>query len=135
MKRNAIPFALGLLLAGCAPAAPLPATLVNPEDGLSRTVIGRTVAVGGPKITPLAVIEDSRCPADVACVWAGRVRITVRVDLGRGSEMRELTMATPVQVADGALELVEVLPTKPAPGEAALAPGDYRFGLRFMGGL
>lgn len=135
MKPIVLLVAATLTLAGCA--TPTPPALVPPsqEDGISRTMIGRTVSVGGPEVTPIAVIEDSRCPADVACVWAGRVRISARVDLGRGSEFHELTLGTPVPVADGALELVEVQPSKRASDERALAPHDYRFGLRFMGGI
>lgn len=121
-----------LALGGCAYHA---SALTTHEDGLSRAVIGQTVAVGGPKVTPLTVIEDSRCPAKVACVWAGRVRISVRVDLGRGSENYELQQGTAIPVADGTLELVEVLPAKPAASKGALSPQDYRFGFRFMGGL
>jgi hypothetical protein len=127
--------AILLALAGCAPTT-APASLPPiPQDDLNRTGIGRIVTVGGPKVTPLRVLEDSRCPAEVACVWAGRVRIIVRVDLGRGSEMHELTQGTPVPVADGTLELVEVQPAKPSSEQEALSPRDYRFGFRFMGGL
>ena len=124
-------FAALLALAGCATAS-LPAL---PEDGLTRAAMGQTVAVGGPKVTPLTVLEDSRCPAGVQCVWAGRVRISARVDLGRGSETRELTQGMPVPVADGTLELVQVQPAKPGSSAGPLASADYRFALRFMGGL
>ena len=96
---------------------------------------GQTVAVGGPKVTPLAVLEDSRCPAGVQCVWAGRVRISARIDLGSGSETHELTQGMPVPVADGTLELVQVQPAKPGSSAGPLASADYRFALRFMGGL
>lgn len=110
-----------LALAGCAHAG-------VPEDGLSRGRLGQTVAVGGPKVTALKVLEDSRCSANVRCVWAGRVRLRVRVDLGSGSHVRELTLGVPAPVADGTLELVEVRPER---GRS----GAYRFGFRFMGGL
>lgn len=120
-----------IALTGCA-AVSSPA---SPEDGLTRARIGRTVAVDGPKVTPLAILEDSRCPAGVRCVWAGRVRISARIDLGRGSETRELVQGVPMPVADGTLELVEVQPLKPAAGTRPLATADYRFALRFMGGL
>src|SRR3546814_14872369 len=33
-------------------------------------------------VTPLAVIEDSRCPRDVQCVWQGRVMLRAQLDLG-----------------------------------------------------
>lgn len=138
MRRLPLHF-IFVLLAGCtAPATPvaLAPPLDEQTDDLSRAKIGQTVSVGGPKVTPVAVLEDSRCPMNARCVWAGRVRISARIDLGSGSQTRELTQGEPVQVADGTLELVEVQPDKVA-GEAtpAVTPGDYRFGFRFMGGL
>ena len=127
-----------LFLPGCA-VSPPPASAPNQEqeaDGLSRGRIGETVAVGGPKVTPLAVLEDSRCPMNARCVWAGQVRVRVRIHLGGGTVVKELTQGQPVPVADGTLELVEVQPDRLADADApALAPADYRFGFRFMGGL
>jgi hypothetical protein len=105
------------------------------EDGISRAALGETVAVDGPKITPLEVLEDSRCPMNARCVWAGQVRLKVRVHLGAGDQERELTSNKPVQIADGSLELVEVRPDRVAGEGQALDPKDYRFGFRFMGGL
>jgi hypothetical protein len=127
MTRLAILFA-PLLLAGCAAAPPVEAT-ANP----ARAGIGQTVAVEGPKVTPLQVLEDSRCPKGVQCVWAGRVRIATRIDLGSGSVAREVTLGQPIHIADGELELVEVLPDKVA--DRTILPEDYRFGFRFAGGL
>ncbi|VWX52277.1 hypothetical protein [Novosphingobium sp. 9U] len=127
--------ALAMALTGCTATAP-PPTSVEQADGLARAALGQTVGVGGPKVTPLGVLEDSRCPMNARCVWAGRVRLSVRVDLGRGSQVLELTQGQPRPVADGTLELVEVQPDRVA-GEKGLtiAPADYRFAFRFMGGL
>ncbi|WP_275229582.1 hypothetical protein [Novosphingobium album (ex Liu et al. 2023)] len=118
-----------MALAGCAVPPP-------PQQGpapLIHARIGRTVMVDGPKVTPLAVLEDSRCPMNARCVWAGRVRISARIDLGARSETRELTQGEPIRVADGTLELVEVQPDRRT--DTTIAPRDYRFGLRFMGGV
>lgn len=135
--RPTFPLLIGalIMLGGCAtpPARPVIADSVDHADGLSRTGLGLTVAVGGPKVTPLAVLEDSRCPVDVRCVRAGDVRLSVRVDLGSGSRVHELALGKPIPVADGTLELVEVTP-EPLAGQA-IAPRDYRFAFRFMGGL
>ena len=122
---------LTALLACCVLSAC--ASYQLPVDGIARAKLNQTVYVDGPHVTPLAVIEDSRCPANVRCVWAGRVKVDVRIDLGSRSERRELTLGQPVHVADGSLELVEVAPPKTT--EAAIPPGDYRFGFRFMGGI
>ena len=64
------------------------------------------------------------------------MRVRVRIHLGSGSVLKELTQGRPVPVADGTLELVELQPDRLADADApALAPADYRFGFRFMGGL
>jgi hypothetical protein len=137
MKTSALILAVALFLPGCVPSTN-PASTPPPEqsDDLVRTGIGRTASVNGPKVTPLTVLEDSRCPMNARCVWAGRVRLSVRIDLGTGSETRELTPGTPVPVADGMLKLVEVQPDKVAGAQSKpLTPRDYRFGFRFQGGL
>ena len=120
-----------LALAGCV-------TVYPPDEpsGMSGIVyarLGQTVAVDGPRVTPLAVIEDSRCPAGVQCVWAGRVRLSVRIATGAGTATREMTSGMPLQVADGALTLVEVSPQRSR--DSAPSSADYRFGFRFDGGL
>ncbi|MDB5726229.1 MAG: hypothetical protein JWQ16_2983 [Novosphingobium sp.] len=115
-----------LLLAGCV-------TYHVRGDGIARAGLGETVGVDGPRVTPLEVLEDSRCPMNARCVWAGQVRLKVRVHLGAGDVERELTSNKLVPVADGTLELVEVRPDRVA-GET-LDPKNYRFGFKFMGGL
>ena len=120
------PFAL----AGCVTVYP-PDNPVAP--GLVYARLGQVVTVGGPRVTPLAVLEDSRCPAGVQCVWAGRVRLSVRIGVAQGATVREITAGMPLAVADGALTLVEVLPAPRR--DKPIAPEDYRFGFRFDGGL
>lgn len=119
-----------LLLTACA-TTPAP---VEPQDGIARAGLNERVYVDGPYVTPLDVLEDSRCPMNARCVWAGRTRLSVRVDLGSRSEMHEVSTDKPVQVADGQLSLVEVQPDLMA-GEQAPAQKPYRFGFRFAGGL
>lgn len=118
------------------PYAPPPAPReLPPAAPLTYAAIGQTVTVSGPRITPLAVLEDSRCPMNARCVWAGQVRLRVRIDSGRGGEV-EMTSGKPVSVADGALELVEVRPDKAAGGQnnGTVTQSAYRFGFRFSGG-
>jgi hypothetical protein len=125
---NTLPIALAAgLLAGCVTVP-----RAN-EDGSIDARIGQTVNVGGPKVTPLKVLEDSRCPMESRCIWAGRVRLEVRIDLGSGSHIRELASDKPIQVADGTLELQGVMP--PRSTQHSIAPRDYRFTLKFSGGL
>lgn len=126
MIKPALALLAPLLLAGCV-------TYHVRGDGLARAALGEAVQVDGPRVTPLQVLEDSRCPMNARCVWAGQVRLKVRVHLGARDEERELTSGKPIPVADGALELVEVQPDRVA-GET-LDPKNYRFGFKFMGGL
>ena len=119
-----------LALAGCVTVYP-PDNPVAP--GLIYARLGQVVTVGGPRVTPLVVLEDSRCPAGVQCVWAGRVRLSVRIGVAQGATVREIVAGMPLAVADGALTLVDVLPRRS--GDKPPAPEDYRFGFRFDGGL
>ena len=120
-----------LALAGCVtPGTPAP----SPDaSGLAFARLGETVTVGGLRVTPLALIEDSRCPQGVQCVWAGRVRISATISTPTMKLTRELTLGEPFPVADGTLTLAEVRPVRVK--DAGIAPADYRFGFRFDGGI
>ncbi|RED15357.1 hypothetical protein [Parasphingopyxis lamellibrachiae] len=120
-------FSLALLavLAGCttiSQAAPR-------QDGIAG--LGESTHVDGPLVTPLRLIEDSRCPINARCVWAGRVVLRVRV---AGNRTMELTLGEPQEVADGALTLVAVAPDRIAGEGQDIAPADYRFTFAFDGG-
>lgn len=126
VARSLLALALVGSLAGCI-------TYKSDERGLTYLRIGETKTVGGPRVTPLRVISDSRCPAKVQCVWAGEVRIAARIELGSGAETRELVMGQPASVADGTLELVETYPERKP--DQKIYPDEYLFGFRFSGGL
>src|SRR3546814_15909501 len=63
-----LPLAAAFALSACATTAgaPLP-------DG-SDVALGQKAYVDGPPVQPVEVAEDSRCPMNARCVWAGRVR-------------------------------------------------------------
>ena len=127
MIKHTLPLALtAVLLAGCV-------TTRSNDDGSVDARLGQTVNVGGPRVTPLAVLEDSRCPMEARCIWAGRVRLSVRVTTGAGSTVRELATDKALQVADGQLVLQGVMP--PRSTQRTIAPSDYRFTLKFDGGI
>ncbi len=127
--RPAYALLLPVALGACATVPPPPAS----TDGIARAGLHQKVYVGGPYVTPLAVLEDSRCPMNARCIWAGRTRLTVKITLGARSETREIASDKPIQVADGTLSLVEVQPDLMA-GEQA-KPKAYRFGFTFAGGI
>lgn len=125
MKQMLFPTLLALL-ASCTTIA----QTAPRQDGVAR--LGETTYVDGPLVTPLSVIEDSRCPIDVQCIWAGRVILHVRVS---GHQTLDLTLGEPQQVADGALTLVSVMPDRVARVNQEIDPADYRFGFEFSGGF
>lgn len=129
--RFAFALAIPSILAACASTSGTPPT---PTDGIARAGLGERVYVDGPHVTPLKILEDSRCPVDVYCVWAGRLKLSVKIDLGARSETREIATDQPIQVADGQLALVEVQPDRMA-GEDTREPAPYRFGFTFAGGI
>ena len=101
---------------------------IPPREGLAAAVaLGERAAFGGGvAVTPVRIVEDSRCPIGVQCVQAGTVRLAVRIE-ERGS-VREavLTLEQPVRLGGGGfLTLAAVCPYPRHPG--AIRPESYRF--------
>ena len=74
----------------------------------------------GLTIKFVSVVEDSRCPEGVQCVWAGNAKIQVKVTNARGSEI--LTMNTGAgpkgdQYGGYAINLINLEPGKPQHGK------------------
>ncbi|MFS0736423.1 hypothetical protein ABC347_05170 [Sphingomonas sp. 1P06PA] len=119
------------LLAAVALATVAAPAVARQTEGLVR--LRQAAYVGGPRVTPLKVIEDSRCPMNARCVWAGRVIVRAKVQTGRSARTMDLTLGQPVRVADGMLALTSVTPEKMAGAQPRRTP--YRFGFSFEGGL
>ena len=100
----------------------------------ANVAIGQRAYADGPLIQPVAVIEDSRCPVGVACVWAGRVRVKMLWLRPNGdAQPFEVVLGEPTPLADGTITLESVHPEKRP--DRPIKAGDYRFAFRFMGGL
>jgi hypothetical protein len=107
-----------LLVSGC--------THLDPStSGEGAVKLGQVAHVAGARVRPDRLIEDSRCPSDAQCVWAGRVIVRAYVSSGGSTKQLDLTLGMPVKVADGTLELVSVSPER-REGEK-LAPTQLRF--------
>ena len=65
---------------------------VNPNEVFSLQ-INQTAELenDGMKITFLAITEDSRCPTNTECLWAGRVIAEFKVEKGGESIIKTLT--------------------------------------------
>ena len=119
----------GLLLAtfGCAGVQ----TAAVVEPGASFTLApGETAAVRGTdaRLTFKRVTEDSRCPVDVTCVWAGDAKIEVTISRnGAADDTRTLSITPPNhEVTVGNLR-IRFVSLAPVPRQAdANVPRKYR---------
>ena len=111
---------------GCAPIQ----TAVIVEPGVSFALApGQTAEVkrADTRITFRQVREDSRCPTDVTCVWAGDAKVDVVISrTGVPDDARLLSITPPNnEVRVGNLRIVFVGLT-PVPRQAnANAPKNY----------
>lgn len=113
------------LLGACASTAPAPFS----AEG-TAVAIGDGVRVGQLAAVPQVLLEDSRCPINARCIWAGRVVLSTRVYGPGFDETLPLTLGEPVAMHGTTVTLVAALPERQV-GVAAPVPL-YRF--RFEGG-
>ncbi len=98
-----------------------------PDSGPTalRASIGQQVSALDVSITPLTVLQDSRCPAGVQCIWAGTVKLTARLSSGLGTATQEFTLGEPITTEAEMITLKEVFPS-PTAG-VTIPEGDYVF--------
>lgn len=92
------------------------ATPVVPNAaGLLVVKIGETgkFSTGsGIEITPMGILEDSRCPVDVQCIQAGTVRLRTNVLTASGTSRTDFKLGETVSVGGQSVTLVTVIPEK-----------------------
>jgi hypothetical protein len=89
------------------------------------------VHVGKLLAVPQVLLEDSRCPMNARCVWAGRVVLSTRIYGPDFDETVPLVLGEPHMTHGTSITLTSVQPERVA-GEEIPAP-TYRFG--FEGGF
>lgn len=114
-----------------APVALSACVVVPAPDGTppapqgSAVGLGQSVLVGDLAVTPLEVVEDSRCPINVRCVWPGRLVVRTRIDGSGWRDTAGLRLWDTYGTHDRAIALVSGEPGKTA--ERETRPGEYRF--------
>lgn len=124
--KHAILAAAALSLSACL-STPIAEGPVRP-DGFAR--LGEATRVGRLVATPIRVVEDSRCPMNARCVWAGRAVVATRIDGGGWRETVNLELGKPLATHGTTIALTSVQPEKMA--GTAPPPQPYLFG--FDGG-
>ncbi len=91
---------------------------VNPDDAIRDSIKSTTV-------TPLEVVEDSRCHQGGQCIWAGTVKVKVRVVSKSGVTAEDvLTLSQPKTIAGVSVTLISV---SPEATNKKLVLSDYKF--------
>jgi len=122
MNWNALYLVL-LAMGGCSsgPSEPSQDVPLGQEFTLKP---GESAAIQstGLQVSFREVVDDSRCPADVVCVWAGDAVVALEV----GSAAVELRSNSAPETSVGAyrIRLERVEPYRYS--DRAIAPGDYR---------
>lgn len=75
-------------------------------------------------VTPLEVVEDSRCPRSVQCIQAGTVRVRVRVTSGLGTSEQVIALGGTMTTEAESVMLTAV---SPYPDLTDISAEDYRF--------
>ncbi len=85
----------------------------------TRASVNQRIYNNGVYITPLKVIEDSRCPAGTSCFWAGTVKIKTRIEVGSASEEVELSLGATVEFMNKKITITNVSPEASSTGPIA----------------
>ncbi|NIJ61046.1 hypothetical protein [Qipengyuania flava] len=113
------------LTAACAIIPDTPRSNGDAARQGTAVAINAPVWAGDTILTPLAVTEDSRCPANARCVWPGKITVSTRVAATHWVQTAPLTLGEPYTVMGRTYVLVSATPGQTADRE--IPAGDYRF--------
>lgn len=104
-------------------ACPAVSTTVEQESVVAA--LNQRILKSGVHITPLSVVEDSRCPVDVQCIQAGTVRIKAQLENGTSTQVVTMETGSPISFGNKHVTLMRVTPSKSS--KTTIAPADYIF--------
>jgi hypothetical protein len=91
--------------------------------------INQSATIEGVVLTPLAILEDSRCPQGVQCIQAGTVRVRATVTAPGSTDTTVVfTLMTPQKVGPLTIELSDVVPIPKA--GITIPPTGYTFSFK-----
>ncbi len=90
--------------------------------GLNKTGSGLDV-----KITPLSIVEDSRCPSNVQCIQAGTVKVKALLVSGMGTSTEIFELGKPITTESETITLIEVTPVKISTSSIILSQYQFTF--------
>jgi hypothetical protein len=115
----------------CQFVCPTSVATSTPKSPVSIEVhLNQKVDVEGETITPLLVLQDSRCPSDVQCIQAGTVRVSTTLQSGVRTLTQVFVLGTPVTLGTEEITLTDVKPVKNS--KIIIKSTDYLFTFRVV---
>jgi len=114
-----------LPLAACVVVPDAPIVQGTPMPEGTAVPLGMPVAVGDIVVTPMKVVEDSRCPINARCVWAGRLIVETRIDGAGWRTTANISLGESFGTHDRVIELTSGEPNKSTDHEVQMS--EYRF--------
>lgn len=119
---------LALAACGAAPARESQSVELGAQFTLAPAATA-SVENAGLEVTFVAVTDDSRCPRDVTCIWAGEVKVQLEIHASMKDASQPEILEGGSTVAGGyRVTLVRVAPQPIS--TARIAPQDYRATLK-----
>ncbi len=112
-------------LAACTVIPDAPIVAATPRDEMTPVAIDQPVRVGSVVVTPKRVVEDSRCPINARCVWAGRLIVETRIDGAGWRDTTNITLGETYATHGQIVALVSGEPGRMTNAEPV--PSQYRF--------
>ena len=125
-----IPLLLTVALAACRSAGD-PAPRAAALNQAIQLAPGEQAEFGSPRLNVefVRVVEDSRCPSDTTCVWAGEVKVQLSTRIDDAEAVRhEIVAGQHATVDDLRVVVVQVQPERLSTRE--IAPEEYRVTVR-----
>ena len=97
-----------------------PVTTPGMQAGEFALAPGQSKTVAGANFTLERVVNDSRCPSDAQCIWAGEVTIALKIAAPQATQTVELSSSRNNSATVGGVT-VEFLSFGPCSGAAAVA--------------
>jgi len=93
--------------------------------------VGENGKAGDLKITLNSVMQDSRCPSGVQCIWAGLVEVKINISGGSKSENVNISSGQTPHVFDGySISIVSVSPVRES--KKQIIDSEYRITFRIL---
>ena len=127
LLRAVLPLTLAAMLGACAVIPDRAGVESIPLPQGSPAALLQTVRVGDLTVTPQEVVEDSRCPINARCIWAGRLVVRTRIDGAGWRDTADLTLGEAFGTHGTVIELTSGEPAPEAGAGRETAKEDYRF--------